>query len=215
MSGMPGAAPAGGAPVATPQALGPKAPGKIRIGVVAPEAQLGQGSTSGMDYGTPIRNAIIAYMNGPAVEIAALDSRIPMQVQAEAQQKECDYILYSTVNVKHGGGGGFGKWMKMAGPATAVAPMAGGMNSMGAAAAASVATSTMAQTAAMNSLAGFNGQIKSKDEVSMAYQFVPTGQQTPKLNSTLKAKATADGEDVMSPLIQQMATTVLTEAAKK
>ena len=212
--GMPGAAPAGGAPVAAPQALGPKAPGKIRIGVVAPEAQLGQGSSSGMDYGTPIRNAIIAYMNGPAVEIAALDSHIPMQLQAEAQQKQCDYVLYSTVTVKHGGGGGFGKFMKMAGPASSMVPMVGAAKGMGAAAAAGMATSTMAEAAAMNSLSGFNGQIKNRDEVTMAYQLIAAGQ-SPKLNNTLKGKASSDGQDVLSPLIQQMANAVLTEAAKK
>ena len=49
------------------------------------------------DYSTPIRNAMILLMNGPAVEVAALDSRVPMQVQAEAQQKQCDYVLFSSV----------------------------------------------------------------------------------------------------------------------
>ncbi|MBV9482689.1 MAG: hypothetical protein JO249_18360 [Acidobacteria bacterium] len=213
--GMPGAASAGGAPVAAPQALGPKAPGKIRIGIVAPEAQLGQGNSTGMDYGTPIRNAIIAYMNGPAVEIAALDAHIQMQLQAEAQQKQCDYILYSNVTVKHGGGGGFGKFMKMAGPASSMVPMLGAAKGMGAVTAAGMATSTMAQTAAMSSLANFNGQIKNRDEVTMAYQLTAAGQQSPKLSNTLKAKANSDGQDVLSPLIQEMANTIVTEAARK
>jgi hypothetical protein len=46
-------------PIAAPQALGPKAAGKIRIGVAPPEAQLGQGNNAGADYSTPIRNAIV------------------------------------------------------------------------------------------------------------------------------------------------------------
>src|SRR5690348_13532128 len=82
MSNMPAAA-----PVPIPQAMGPKAPGKIRIGVAPSQAQVGQGNNAG-DYGTPIRNSIILTMNGPAVEIAALDSRLPMQLVAEAQQKQ-------------------------------------------------------------------------------------------------------------------------------
>jgi hypothetical protein len=215
MPGYPGSAPAGGTAVAAPQPLGPKAAGKIRIGVIPSEAQLGQGSSSGMDYGTPIRNAIVQYMNGPAVEVAALDSHIPMQMQAEAQQKQCDYLLISNVTVKHGNGGGFGKFMKMASPAASVMPMAAAGRSLGAAAATSAVSSTMAQTAAMTSLANFNGQIKSKDEVTLAYQLVPTGQQNPKLSETLKAKASSDGQDVLTPLIEQLANTVLTEAAKK
>jgi hypothetical protein len=103
MAGMPGMQ--GNQPtsvsVAAPQALGAKAPGKIRIGVAPPDAQLGQGNNAGADYSTPIRNASVLLMNAPAVDIAALDSHIPMQLQAEAQQKQCDYILYSAVTVKH------------------------------------------------------------------------------------------------------------------
>ena len=95
------------------------------------------------------------------------------------------------------------------------------MGSMGSMVAAQAATSAM-QTAAMSSqqqamsqLSGFNGQIKSKDEVTVEYQLLPTGQTQPKLDNTLKGKSKSDGEDVLTPLIQQAATTVLTEVSKK
>ncbi|MGC2198184.1 MAG: hypothetical protein WA628_26170, partial [Terriglobales bacterium] len=128
------------APVAAPQVLGPKAPGKIRIGIAPPEAQLGQGNNAGADYSTPIRNAMVALMSGPAVEIAALDSHIAMQLQAEAQQKQCDYVLYSSVLVKHGQSGGFGKFMKMAAPVASMTPMGMAAHGMGGAMAASAAS---------------------------------------------------------------------------
>lgn len=222
MNGMPGmGAPQGGAPVAAPQALGPKAPGKIRVGVAPPEAQLGQGNNAGADYSTPVRNAIIALMSGPAVEIAALDSRTPVQLQAEAQQKECDFILFSSVAVKHSSGGGLGGFLKKAGPLTNMVPMAGmgrGMGGAVAAQAASAAASAAAMSAqqqAMNQLTGFNNQIKSKDDVSVQYQLYPTGQAAPRLQSELKGKAKSDGEDVLTPLLQQTANNVLTEVSKK
>ena len=112
--GMPGmtAFQQGAAPAA-PQPLGPKAKGKIRVGIAPPDAQLGQGNNAGADYSTPIRNAEVTLMSGPAIEIIGLDSHIAMQLQAEAQQKECDFILYSAVTVKHAQSGGFGKFMKM------------------------------------------------------------------------------------------------------
>ncbi len=113
----------GGAPGAAPQALGPKAPGKIRIGVAPPDAQVGQGTNSGGDYSTPIRNAEIALMSGPAIEIAPLDSHIPMQLQAEAYQKQCDYIMFSAVALKHNQGGGFGKFAHMGSMAASMTPM--------------------------------------------------------------------------------------------
>lgn len=220
MPGMGGNQPTG-APVAAPQALGPKAAGKIRIGVAPPDAQLGQGNNAGADYSTPIRNAEVALMNGPAVEIAALDSHIAMQLQAEAQQKQCDYILYSSVAVKHSSGGGFGKFMKMAAPMASMVPMAGMAGGAGGAVAAQtagMAASVAAQAAqqqAMSQLSGFNGQIKSKDDVTVQYQLVPTGQTSAVVQNTLKAKAKSDGEDVLSPLLQQAATSVLTEVSKK
>jgi len=223
MTGMPGmgAPQAASTAVAAPQALGPKAPGKIRIGVASPEAQGGQGNNAGADYSTPIRNAAVALMSGPAVEIAALDSRIALQLQAEAQQKQCDYILYSSVAVKHNSGGGFGRFMKMAAPVASMGPMAGMGRGMGgavaaqAAGAAASAAAMSAQQQAMNQLAGFNGQIKSKDDVTVQYQLVPTGGSSPRVQNALKAKAKSDGEDVLTPLLQQAATTVLTEVSKK
>ena len=205
------------AQVAAPQALGPKAPGKIRIGVAPPDAQVGQGNNAGADYSTPIRNAEIALMSGPAIEIAPLDSHIAMQLQAEAQQKQCDYILFSSVAVKHGSGG-FGKFAKFGGVAASMTPMAGMTRGMGgavAAQAAGMAASQMAQQQAMNQLAGFNGQIKSKDDVTVQYQLVATGQSSPVFQNSLKGKAKSDGEDVLTPLLQQAATDVLGAASKK
>ncbi len=216
MPGMPGANQPASQRVAAPQALGPKQPGHIRIGVVTPDAQVGQGTNAGQDYGTPIRNALIQLMSGPAVEIAALDSRIPIQIQAEAQQKECDYVLYSTVVVKKPQKGGFGNFMKMAAPVASMAPMmGGGMGGAMAGAAASQAASVAAQQAASNQMAQFTGQIKSKDDITVQYQLVVPGQQNPKVQNTLQAKAKSDGEDVMTPLLTQLATNVLTEATKK
>jgi hypothetical protein len=219
MGGTPGmGAPQGAAPVAGPQPLGPKAAGKIRIGVAPPQAQVGQGNNAGADYSTPVRNAIVALMSGPAVEVAALDSHVPVQLQAEAQQKQCDFIVYFSVSVKHNSGGGFGKFMKIA---PVIAPMAGMGGGRGgavageAAGAAASAAAMSAQQQAVNQLAGFNGQIKSKDNVDVQYQLVPSGQTSPRLQNTLKGKAKSDGEDVLTPLLTQAATNILTEVTKK
>jgi hypothetical protein len=211
----------GGAPVAPARPLGPKAPGKIRIGVAPPDAQLGQGNNAGADYSTPIRNAEVALMSGPAIEIAALDSHIAMQLQAEAQQKQCDYILFSGVTVKHSSGSGFGKFAKFGSMAASMTPMGAMAHGVGGALAAQAATQAAAQMAqqaqqqAISQLAGFNGQIKSKDDVSVQYQLVATGQASPLLQNTLQGKAKSDGEDVLTPLLQQAANTVLTQVSQK
>jgi hypothetical protein len=96
-----------------------------------------------------------------------------------------------------------------------MAGMAHGMGGAVAAQAAGVAASQMAQQQAMNQLAGFNGQIKSKDDVTVQYQLIPTGQTAAVAQNSLKGKAKSDGEDVLTPLLQQAATDVLTAVAKK
>lgn len=211
---------AGGAPVAAPQQLGPKAPGKIRIGVAPPDAQLGQGNNAGADYSTPIRNVEVALMSGPAIEIAALESHVALQLQAEAQQKQCDYILLSGVTVKHSSGGSFGKFMKIGQTAASLNPavmMTKSMGTMVAAQTVATATQQMAaqqmQQQAISQLAGFNGQIKSKDDVTVQYQLVATGQGTPIMQNTLEGKAKSDGQDVLTPLLQQTANAVLTQVS--
>jgi len=220
MSGMAGMGmqKPGRAAMGAPQALGPKAPGKIRIGIAPPDAQVGQGTNTGGDYSTPIRNAEIALMSGPAIEIAPLDSHIAMQLQAEAVQKQCDYVMFSAVTLKHNQGGGFGKFAKFGGMAASMTPMGAMAHGMGGAVAAqtaSVALSQMAQQQAMNQLAGFNGQVKPKDDVTVQYQLVATGQTAPLVQNSLQGKAKSNGEDVLTPLLTQAATEVLTKVSQK
>jgi hypothetical protein len=78
-----------------------------------------------------------------------------------------------------------------------------------------MAASQMAQQQAMSQLAGFNGQVKSKDDVTVQYQLVATGQTSPVLQNTLQGKAKSDGEDVLTPLLQQTANAVLTQVSPK
>lgn len=210
--GMQGAAPQ--AAVSAP--VGPKQKGKIRIGVAPPEAQVGQGSNNNGDYSTPIRNAEITLMSGPAIDVVPLDSHIAMQLQAEAVQKQCDYVLFSSVAVKRAQSS-FGKFAKFGSMAASVTPygmMSHGLASAAAASAASAAASQMAQQQAMNQLSQFNGQIKSKDDVTVQYQLVPNGQANPVLQNTLQGKAKSDGEDVLTPLLTQTATAVLTQVSQ-
>jgi hypothetical protein len=125
--------------------------------------------------------------------------------------------LYSSVTVKHGGGS-FGKFMKVGSMAANMNPMVAMTKSVGAMAASQAASQAAAMTAqqqAVNQLANFNGQIKSKDDVTVDYQLFPTGQVQPKLQNSLKGKAKSDGEDVLTPLIQQTATAILTDVTKK
>src|SRR5687767_9076996 len=103
----------------------PPPPPKTKICLVLPKAQLGQG-TSGADVAEPVRATLTAYLGGPATELIPLTARIPIQIDAEAQVTGCEYVLYSSVTQKKGGG-----LSKMFAAAAPIATMAGGMAGMG------------------------------------------------------------------------------------
>jgi len=190
---------------------------KSRICLVLPRAQLGQGS-SGADVSEPVRQTMISYLNGPTVELIQLAARIPVQVDAEAQQSACEYVLYTSV-VQKKGGGGFGKLLAAAAPiASVMLPGVGGlagnygaiMAGQAVASAASAAAAQNAQQEAMEAINGASEQnIKKGDEVTLEYQLTKTGVTEPFATHSSSAKAKAKGEDLLSPLIEQTAIDVL------
>ena len=194
----------------------PPPPPKTKICLVLPKAQLGQG-TSGADVAEPVRATLTAYMGGPATELIPLTARIPIQIEAEAQELGCEYVLYSSVVQKKGGG--FGKMFAAAAP---LATMAGGMGAMGGnygammagqavAQAASSAAAQSAQQEAMEQLGGAaKSNIKKGDQVTLEYKLMRPGEPVAVVAQSVAAKAKETGEDLVSPLIEQAATAVLT-----
>ena len=208
-------APAQAQVVTAPQAAGvpallaAKKPGVVRIGVVQPKAQMGQGNT-GMSVAEPIRSLVIQYLGGPSLEAVPLTAMLPSQIDAEAKQKECDYIVYSAVNQK-AASSGLGL-LRKAMPMASMIPMVG----MAAGAAGAIATTAVASAAAQEaSSIAVSGAVKAKSEVTFDYKLVAPGNDAPILANSTKAKAKADGEDVITPLIEQAATAIIGQVSKK
>lgn len=191
-----------------------------KICLVLPKAQLGQG-TSGADVAEPVRATLTAYLGGPTTELVQLTARIPIQIDAEAQALACDYVLYSSVTQKKGGG--FGKMLAAAAP---IATMAGGMGSMGGnygamvagQAVAQAATTAAAQSAQQEAMEALNGAAKSNikkgDQITLEYKLVKPGVTEPIVAQSAVAKAKETGEDLVSPLIEKAATEVLTAISR-
>jgi hypothetical protein len=199
----------------TAHAAEPAAATKARICLVLPRAQLGQG-TSGEDVSEPVRQTMLSYLNGPTTDLVALQARIPVQIDAEAQQYGCQYVLYTSVAQKEGGG--FGKFLKKAAPLAGMIPGVGAMTgSYGAmmagqvvAQAAATAAAQSAQEEAMEAISGASkNNIKKGDQVMLEYQLMKTGMVEPFAAKSASAKAKENGEDLLSPLIEQTATDVL------
>ncbi|HKP84861.1 MAG TPA: hypothetical protein VJZ26_02115 [Blastocatellia bacterium] len=192
--------PSGVAAVSIPGAVSastPKKEGAVRIGIVMPKAQMIDGGFPAERAAEAVRNTFAGFINGPSIEVVALSARLPEQAFEEARQSQCDYILFSTLTQKKGGGGMFGKVLgNVAGAAGAVIPYGGGAG--GAAASTAIYT-----TAAIAS------SIKAKDELTLEYKLQSIGGQRPAVLNTTKAKAKTDGEDVVTPLIEKAAQTII------
>ncbi|HVF56856.1 MAG TPA: hypothetical protein VM934_11940 [Pyrinomonadaceae bacterium] len=191
--------------------LGPKREGVVRVGVVLTRVTSTGDGISPQALGEATRNTLVSYLNGPAVEIVQLEARLPQQAEAEAAQKECDYVLYSTATHKKGGGGGFGGFLKKAAPGLAASAIPYGGGTAGAVAGnvASTAIYTAASVA---------GSVKAKDELTLEYTLQPASggaDGAPVVSKTIKAKAKSDGEDLISQLSAQAAAEVLSAATRK
>jgi hypothetical protein len=186
----------------------------VRIGIVLPKAQLGQGNT-GQDVANPVRQLITSYMAGPVLTLVPLEARIPAQISAEARAQNCTHILYTAVEQKKGGRGMGGFMSKMA-PVAGALPGVGALGGSAAAMAAGVATQVITQQAqqeAMDSLTQAQaGSVKARDEIGLHYQLVTVSGAKPVLEDTLTAKAKEDGEDLLTPLVEQLATIAVTAA---
>jgi hypothetical protein len=192
-----------GAPAVS--AVGPKKPGIIRIGVTEPKAQMGQGN-SGANVAEPIRAMVAQYLNGPALEILPLSAMLPSQIDAEAKVKDCDFVVYSGISQKMSSGG-LGMLKKVA-PMASMIPMVGMAGGMTGAMAGAMAGS------AVSGMAGVASTVKARSEITFEYRLMASGNASPVLANAIKVKAKEDGEDVISPLVEQAATDILAQVTK-
>jgi hypothetical protein len=170
--------------------VGAKRAGVVRVGVAMTETGLTGENIDAAVLAQSVRNALMSKLNNPTVEVVALSASGTPEAESEAKQKECDFVLYSTVaHKKGGGGGGFGGFLKKS---------------------AAIASGTIAPTgntgAAANSL-------KAKDELTLEYSLQRGAE--PVVANTLKARAKSDGEDLVSQLTGQAAVTVQNAVATK
>lgn len=192
-------------PVAPTAQLEPKKEGSIRIGVVTIKTTIKQDKT-GQEMAEVIRNRWYSFLSGPTIELIPIDARIPQQINIEAGQKDCDFVLYSAVGQKTKGSL-FGGFIKVAVPVLANAVPVGVGGTVATSTSQSIRNSVQegAKDAAKNMANQAASKISAKDQVTLDYIFVKVNSSSPLLVKTLKGKAKADGEDIISPLIEQAA----------
>ena len=184
----------------------PKNPGVIRIGLILPKVQLTAGDAA--QAAEALRKSFAGHLNGPTIEVVALSARLPSQAMDEARQSQCDYVLSASMNVKKGGGGSmFGRAIgNIAGSAAGHIP-GGGSATTGAARSAAIT--------GVYTTAPIANSIKAKDELSLEYKLESVETSKTVLSNSAKAKAKSDGEDILTPLVETSAQTIVSTIAKK
>lgn len=203
-------------PTAQPALPAGKKAGVIRIAMATPKVQLAE-NPEGVDAAAAVRNTFGELMQSKTIEIVTLDSRLAVQIAEEVKEKGIDYLMYTSLTQKKGGGGGMfggGMFGKMAervtgNTAARVASRVPGGGGLGGEIARDVAATTLYSVSDMLRTI----KISKKDEFTLEYKLLsPDGKTL--VGNTTKAKATADGEDIITPLIEGAANAVLTVIIK-
>ncbi len=183
--------------------------------ITLPKAQLGQGNNATVDVSEPVRTTLGQYMAGPNIQLVRLDARIPVQIDAEAAEKNCSFVLQTSVVQKKKAGSIF---KKLAPFASALPMMGGAGDNMSGMVAGQFASSAIAAGAQQDYAAMMTdaqqSSVKAGDTVTVEYSLSKAGTNETK-KATLLAKATRDGEDVIGPMLEQVATAVLATALGK
>jgi hypothetical protein len=132
-----------------------------------------------------------------SLRTVALDARLADQALEEARAQGCSTVLTITLSRTRGGIGGLGRMLGDAAGAAAWHLPYGGSNAMSSA----VRSAAIAGSAAVSSLAA---STKATDELQIEYRLSSDAGATLR-DGKDRAKATADGEDLVTPFVERMA----------
>jgi hypothetical protein len=161
---------------------------------------------SATDVGNAVRDLLASYLNGPSIQVLSLEARLPSPAIEEARQKQCGYFLTTTLTRKQAGGGAFAKALGQGLGSAAWSIPAGNVGSAVARSAAvggAQAVSTLATST------------KAKDELRIEYTLSSADGAALSGPKSEKAKAKIDREDLLTPLIERVATDVAATVGRK
>lgn len=186
----------GAAAQAWAQSPAAAAPDPTCIGVVLPSAKGASGDAT--QFASSLRDLFVSYLTGPSLRAIPLEARLASQAVTEARQKQCGYVLITSVERKRHDGSGWGKTLGRAAGTAAWygVPYAGNAAAnaaRGAAIAGAQAVSMMAETT------------KAKDELTLEFRIGSPDSVMQAAPRTEKGKARNDGEDLLTPLVEKAA----------
>lgn len=193
------------AAVALPRPSAAQNDAQTCIAIVLPSIKGADGDATG--FANSLRELLTSYLTGPTLRAIPLDSRLPSQAVEEARQKQCGYVLVTSIARKHSDGSGWGRALGRAAGTAAWYGVpygsAAGAAARGAAVAGAQAVSSLAETT------------KAKDELTFEYRLGTADTALHAAPRTEKAKAKTDREDLLTPLVEKVAESVAATILKK
>jgi hypothetical protein len=149
-----------------------------------------------------VRDLLASYLTAPAFKTVALDAKLAALAMSEAREKGCANVVTMTVTGKQGGGSRFGGLGRLAGQTVgSAAPYLGGGSAAGAIARGAAIGTTQA-------LASMASNTKARDELKLEFTVQTTDNAVRVPKTTHEAKAQSDGEDIVTPVIEKVATQI-------
>jgi hypothetical protein len=158
------------------------------------------------DVASGVRDLIAKYLTGPSLKVISLESRLPSQATVEAKQKGCEPILVTWLTRKSGGGGLARALGQAAGTSSYYVPGGGTIAS---------ATARAATVAGLQTASSLAGTTKAKDEMRLEYKLLTVSGQVQFGPKTESQKASADGEDLLTPIVTRAAEAIVTRKSVK
>lgn len=152
------------------------------------------------ESGEALRDLLVTFLSGPSMQPVALESRVRIQALEEARQKGCGYVVMTTATMKRGGSNSLGRVLgQAAGNAAWYIP--GGSGAAAAGRAVSYGTA--------RALGDMAATTRSKDEMRLEWTVTSLSPGArPGSPQSEKLKASSDGEDLLSPLVQRAAESI-------
>ena len=187
--------------------LGAQAPTAVKICLAPATVEASSNGTAAANAAT---EAFTSFLTGPSLSSQALQSRLASQAREEAKAAGCPFVLLTTIKhaAKRSGGGILGQ--VAAGAArqgVAEAGIAGG-------GAAGRIASSAANTGINQAAYAYAGSIRNKDEFTLGWRLEAADGSVLGEDKN-KRTAKSDGEDLLTPLVQEAAEKVVTAAKKR
>jgi hypothetical protein len=193
--------------------LGPApAPPKITICLATTMVESAPGKVS--DVAEAVRAVFTEYLTGPSIDVMPLQSKLPSQVDREAREAGCPFVVHTTLRHVSKAGGGLGG--KLLGGAVHGGSWAAGSAIGGAVGGTAGQVVGGAATGAANNAgyAAYYGSTKARDELTLGTRLT-AADGTVLVDRNDKRKAESDGEDLLTPIVQRAADQIVQKVSER